>query len=289
MKFSVPYSFFFAAVFIIAGCDSDDDKITPPPVINDHIIRVPGNEATFQAAINEASDGDTILVADGVYQGFGNRDITFNGKDIVIKSENGPRVTVIDCQADSFHQHLAFDIEAKEDGIVIDGFTIRNGNHNNGGAIEIRSSSPTIRNCIFKNNTAPVSGGAIRAKGGDPVIENCTFYGNSSIVGGAIYVIAGASPPIRNCIIAFSTQGGAVLSSDGTSIPQISCTNIFGNSGGDWIDRIAPQADSSGNLNLDPIFCDTALSVFNLLPTSPCAPANNSCGELIGALNAGCQ
>jgi predicted outer membrane repeat protein len=287
MKFPVPYLFFIAAIFIIAGCESDEEIIALP-VGQDHVIRVPGEIANIQGAINAAIDGDTVLVANGLYSGQGNRDIAFGGTNIVLMSENGPHVTTIDCQADSANQHFGFNIAARENGVIIDGFTIQNANLNNGAAIEIRSASPTVRNCIFKNNIAPVSGGAIRAKGGDPVIENCTFFDNSSVVGSAIYVIAGANPAIQNCIIAFSSGGIAVESADGTSIPQISCTNIFGNIGGDWVERIASQADVSGNLSVDPMFCDTALNVFNLQPSSPCSPENNSCEELIGALETGC-
>jgi hypothetical protein len=36
------------------------------------------------------------------------------------------------------------------------------------------------------------------------------------------------------------------------------------------------------------MFCDTAALDFHLNAASPCAPANNSCGVLIGALDIGC-
>jgi len=60
---------------------------------------VPSSEyPTIQSAINVALTGDTVLVADGLYVGAGNRDIDANGKDIVLRSENGPEATIIDCQ-----------------------------------------------------------------------------------------------------------------------------------------------------------------------------------------------
>ncbi len=46
---------------------------------------------TIQGAIDLASDGDTIIIGDGIYTGTGNRDIDFDGKSVTIRSENGPR------------------------------------------------------------------------------------------------------------------------------------------------------------------------------------------------------
>ena len=62
------------------------------------VIRVPAEHPTIQAGINASINGDTVLVADGVYKGIGNVNIDFKGKQITLKSQNGPVVTIIDCK-----------------------------------------------------------------------------------------------------------------------------------------------------------------------------------------------
>lgn len=55
-------------------------------------LNVPADFPTLQAAINAASDGDTVLVAPGTYT----ENIDFLGKAITVESAQGPGSTVID-------------------------------------------------------------------------------------------------------------------------------------------------------------------------------------------------
>src|SRR2546428_9154943 len=54
-------------------------------------INVPAGQPTIQAAINAASNGDTVLVAPGTYY----ENINFMGKAITVTSAGGPSVTTI--------------------------------------------------------------------------------------------------------------------------------------------------------------------------------------------------
>ena len=161
------------------------------------VIHVPGDQATIQAAINAAANGDTIQVAPGTYV----ENINFLGKAIQVTSDQGASVTVIDGnQADSV---VSF-ISREGPQSVLSGFTLRNGKAAalagyRGGGIRIENSSPTIRGNIVTNNTAGDGGGGISSSFGSPVIQGNIITGNGQIpgysggIGGGGVAIGGAS------------------------------------------------------------------------------------------------
>ena len=53
-----------------------------------------GAAATIQAAIDDATTGDTILLEPGTYIGVGNRDVDFIGKGVTVTSTGGAAVTI---------------------------------------------------------------------------------------------------------------------------------------------------------------------------------------------------
>jgi hypothetical protein len=281
---------FAIVIFLQFASGCSDESVAPvEQPSSTATIRVPGDWPTMQEAIDTAQTGDTVLVGDGIFTGDGNYDIDLLGKSIVIKSENGPAHTIIDCNGSPDSHHRGFNFAGGEDSAtIIDGFTIKNGYSVSGGAVYAVSSSPSIRNCIFQRNTGSTSGGAIRLKGSSSRIENCTFVANSSPTGSAVFYIGSDIPLIKNCVIVFSTDGAAVASGGGSAKPALSCCNVFGNNGGNWVGAIANQAGNVGNKSLDPLFCDTLDADYRILSDSPCAPSNNVCGTLIGALGVGC-
>jgi hypothetical protein len=67
------------------------------------------------------------LVENGTYTGNGNRDIDYNGKSIVVKSENGAEVTIINAEGNpDNYGPRGFVFHSGEDSLaILDGFTIK--------------------------------------------------------------------------------------------------------------------------------------------------------------------
>jgi hypothetical protein len=65
----------------------------------------------------------------------------------------------------------------------------------------------------------------------------------------------------------------------------VSCTDIYGNAGGDWVGNLAGQLGVNGNISEDPLFCDAANGNLQLDFSSPCLFAE--CGTM-GAWGIGC-
>ena len=168
---------------------------------------------TIHDGITAASNGDTVLVHDGIYTGSGNRDLSLQGKEIILKSVNGATNCIIDVAASNDEWHNAFSLTSGEtNATVIDGFTITGGYTYQGGGMYIEGSSPSIRNSVFTGNTGGF-GGAIALYNSDAIISNSLIYENTGwdIGGGIYYGSYGGTLSdvlIRNSTIAKNTGEG---------------------------------------------------------------------------------
>jgi len=192
-------------------------------------IRVPQDQPTIQAGINAAANGDTVLVGDGTWSGPGNRDLRFSGKEIVVRSANGPGSCIIDCNNSSNAFYLN---ESEGPGAAIIGFRIFNGSASHGGGIRLGANTAvTISGNWFLECSAVHDGGGLSCEYGSVarVIENhfdhCSAGGN----GGAIDCFQ-ASPHIAGNLIYNNSAGyGGGIICNGSGSPYIRGNRIYGN------------------------------------------------------------
>lgn len=186
---------------------------------------------TIQSAIAAAANSDTVLVLPGTYQ----ENLDVLGKDITIRGQAGAEVTSIDGSLAALPT-VVFSTGSPRTA-VLEGFTIFGGSNPGttatavGGGIRVVGSSPTIRNCVVRNNTAGAYGGGIGVSDypanvvASPLIESCTIEDNAA--NGAAFASGGgiacggfgtgapaSNAEIRNCIIrrnSANTRGGGVI------------------------------------------------------------------------------
>ena len=176
------------------------------------------------------------------------------------------------------------------DGIAFDDCDFWENSATGGGALYADDGAQmTLDRCTFGHNAATGMGGALCLYGAGSVgITQCTLADNSAAMGGGIYAGPHTSAlSLTNTIIAFSTAGGAYRCG---VTPYVSCTDIYGNTGGDWDACLAGQAPPvNGNMDLDPQLCrQTSWFDYRLEEDSPCAEESNpECG-LVGAFPVGC-
>jgi len=225
------------------------------------VIRVPQDQPTIQRGIDVAQNGDTVLVADGVYTGIGNRDVDFRGKAITVESENGADACTVDCQ----RLGRAFIFQSGETrDAVLRGFSIINGDTGarrelGGGVTCFNNASPTIEGCVFDANTAGIynggalycgpgssalvrgcafrrstsGGGAVFCDRGAARFEHCTIEENTCGIGGGVFC-SNAAPVFFNCLIVNNVAtdgnygGGGVMLNAGANPEFYNCT-ISGN------------------------------------------------------------
>jgi hypothetical protein len=158
-------------------------------------IRVPEMAGSVQAAVDKASDGDTIDIGRGVFRG----GVNLRGKAILLRGRYGAEFTsllggdaVLRCTTN------------EGPGTVIEGLTIAGGagvidddGVRRGGGLYIDGASPRIRMCIVVGNAAD-RGPAAWIRGGHPVFEDCWFHDNVSPDTDGV-VCEGVSPRFIRC------------------------------------------------------------------------------------------
>jgi hypothetical protein len=285
--------------------------------------RVPSEIPDIQAALDSSATGDTVLVEPGEYS-WTSGPLTFRGKELVLRSEGGPESTIL--RATPGNGAIGF--SDREDSSRVEGFTIRVGDVGGGSAISIWNAAPTIDNCVIVDNYSTGDCAGVMVSGGDPnwalaLITNTVIAFNEGGSAGAIAAIGDAFVQLIGCtihantsesapcspfaaqVLAISSSGvviertiisgspdGWPLSCEGSAV-LLSCSNLYGNSCGDYEDCFASELGVNGNISAEPQYCEPSAEAldFSLAAGSPCLPGNHPDGavcDLIGARGQGC-
>ena len=177
------------------------------------IINVPGDYASIQDAIDVSNDGDTIMIAGGLYYEY---NINPGGKSITLEGATdtgGLPVTTIDAQM----QGRVLECNSGETNkTIFENLIITGGFTFHGGGMRNTNASPKIQNCIFTLNEAIEEGAGISNYSSSPVISNCTFTNNSALksndsYGAGVYFDGNCNSVLTDCLFAdnYAGRGGA--------------------------------------------------------------------------------
>ncbi|MGB5106940.1 MAG: DUF1565 domain-containing protein [Candidatus Zixiibacteriota bacterium] len=259
---------------------------------------------TIQKGIDVATAGDSVMALAGTYaESIIMEDgVSIIGSGYETATIDGNGATVIVTAATALIQ--GFTIRDGETAILYDGNSsvsvhsnyITDCYYGIDGYIPFEAGpiAPDIRDNIFETILWGINldEQAFANGGVNGTIENNTFVAaaGAQFNTGIRYRMHQSLPIIRANVIVGNKNG--IEFTYMTLFEQrkllVSCNNVWGNTVNYWNDNSTQLTGFQGNISEDPEFCDAVNGDFEIFNTSPNAPANNSCGILIGAQGVGC-
>jgi len=187
----------------------------------------------IQVAINDANNGDEIVVVPGTYL----EAIDFKGKAITLRSTdpNDPNVVAATVINGFTYYHVIRCVSGEDANTVLTGFTITGGyacgpdaDSMGGGGMYNSGSSPMVTNCTFTGNTAQWGGGMFNNYNSNPIVTNCMFRNNSAGYGGGMFNY-NSRPRLTGCTFAdnkalSADYGGGGMINNNSSPTVTNCT-----------------------------------------------------------------
>jgi len=203
------------------------------------IIHVPADQPTIQAGIDIANEGDTVLVQPGTYieNIYINKNITLTSLFLTTGDTSYISQTIID--GDQNNSVVKFG-SGVNSAAILTGFTITNGRGGSfqqshwGGGIS-SYGSPTLKQLIITNNTAPYGGGIYCTDNSNLTLQNMKIAINQGELGGGIYCADNSHLSLQNVTITNNQAewGGGVYCTDSSTLvfDDSNRCNIYFNNG----------------------------------------------------------
>lgn len=183
-------------------------------------VATPFANLQFALAQSTTVAGDTLLVEPGTYVGV----FDFLGKNVTVRSTQGPLVTILDGNLQQVSV-VSF-VNGEGPTAMLDGFTVRHGrgtpvgpfNDSEGGGIRCVGASPVLTNLVVFENYAKNGSGILLANS-SAVVRNSRLASNRYMVGS---------------FLGTSGRGGGLNSSD----PNVVVENCTIDGGGGWYESL---------------------------------------------------
>ncbi len=226
----------------------DFENLEPAPIEN---ITIGKEYVSFRRAINDARNGDEIVVSPGVYQ----EKINFKGKNLTLRSTDPNDPAVV---SETFIIAIGGDAVTFSGGedanCVLAGFTIADSSN----GVYCSAASPTIMNCNIVDN---INAGMKLYMASNPTVSNCIIAENGGS-GLEMFIFAAGrkvlinSPTIVNCTIVNNSKIGisegkptvlnSIIYGNGVQIESSSAVVKYSN--------VQDGFSGEGNIDTDPFF-----------------------------------
>jgi parallel beta-helix repeat protein len=213
LAISIVLAMVASGIVIGAGSVNNASNVS----LSSAIIYVPDDYAKIQWAVDNATDGDTIIVRDGTYM----ENVDVN-KSLIIKSENGTEATSV--QAADSNDHV---FEVTADYVNISGFTVEGaGYYLKGWKSGIYLNNADHCNISNNNISTNTYGIHLYFSSNNIIVFNDILSNSASDMGYGIYLYSSSTNTITNNSILWNDKGIIVeYSSDNKII-----NNNFNNS-----------------------------------------------------------
>ncbi|MBM4118910.1 hypothetical protein FJ251_14475, partial [bacterium] len=169
-----------------------------------------------------------------------------------------------------------------------------------GGGVFVLGGQPVFIDCLWDANQAVAQAGSPNAGGhggalrvtatASATLTGSTLHANTAErAGGGLSLDGTAMVGVLACLIARNLPDG--LHGAGSATLSIGCSDVWGDGAPGYAGALADATGTNGNLALDPVFCGGVGGQvpLGLHDSSPCLPANNTCGLQMGRYGQACS